>query len=74
MKEATGELNMTVITIIMIGAILAFFWIMWGNIKGKINDQWDNATDDNDYGSYHYEEKENVVALENNGINYTMTW
>ncbi len=33
MKEATGELNMTVVTIIAIGAIIAFFWIMWPNIQ-----------------------------------------
>ena len=35
MKDAMGELNLTVITIIMIGAILAFFWVMWDNIKKK---------------------------------------
>ena len=36
MKEATGELNMTVVTIIAIGAIVAFFWFMWPQIKNTI--------------------------------------
>ncbi len=48
MKEATGELNMTVITIIAIGAIIAFFWLLWPNIQNSINDQWENISD-NDY-------------------------
>ena len=43
MKEATGELNMTVITIIAVGAIIGFFWIMWPNIKKTIGDQWNSA-------------------------------
>lgn len=49
MKEATGELNMTVVTIIAIGAIIAFFWIMWPNIQNAINDQWGAISDDGDY-------------------------
>lgn len=40
MKEATGEMNMTVVTIIAIGAIIAFFWIMWPNIQDAISGQW----------------------------------
>lgn len=42
MKAATGELNLTVITLIAIGAVIAFFWLMWPNIKSSINTQWDN--------------------------------
>ena len=45
MKEATGELNMTVITIIAIGAIIAFFWVMWPKIQDTINGQWDDISD-----------------------------
>lgn len=45
MKEATGELNMTVVTIIAIGAIIAFFWFMWPQIKNTINDQWGQISD-----------------------------
>ena len=40
MKEATGEMNMTVVTIIAIGAIVAFFWLMWPKIQETISDQW----------------------------------
>ena len=45
MKEATGELNMTVVTIIAIGAIVAFFWILWPQIQSTIEDQWSNISD-----------------------------
>ena len=40
MKEATGEMNMTVVTIIAIGAIVAFFWFMWPQIQKTITNQW----------------------------------
>ena len=34
MKEATGELNMTVVTIVAIAALVAFFYlIIWPNIQ-----------------------------------------
>lgn len=44
MKEATGEMNMTVVTIIAIGAIIAFFWVMWPGIQDAISGQWDNIS------------------------------
>lgn len=48
MKEASGELNLTVITIIAIAAIMGFFWIMWNNsIKPSINTQWKNISSNN---------------------------
>lgn len=38
MKEATGELNMTVITVVAIAAVAAFFYaFVWPNIKTNIN-------------------------------------
>ena len=40
MKAATGELNLTVITLIAIGAVIGFFWLMWPTIKNSIGDQW----------------------------------
>ena len=41
MKAATGELNLTVITLIAIAAVIGFFWLMWNNnIKGSLNKQW----------------------------------
>ena len=48
MKEATGEVSMTVVTLVaiaVIGAILAF---MWPSIKGKITTLWDTDTCQND--------------------------
>jgi len=49
MKAATGELNLTVITLIAISAILAFFWWMWDNvIKGSINENWNKVNDARD--------------------------
>lgn len=34
MKEATGELNMTVVTIVAIGALLTFFYlVIWPGIQ-----------------------------------------
>ena len=44
MKAATGELNLTVITLIAIAAIIGFFWIMWPNIQKSINSQWSNIS------------------------------
>ena len=42
MKAATGELNLTVITLLAIGAVIGFFWMMWPRISGAINNQWTN--------------------------------
>ena len=42
MNAATGELNLTVITLIAIAAVIGFFWVMWPNIKESINSQWNN--------------------------------
>lgn len=41
MKAATGELNLTVITLIAIAAVVGFFWYMFNNnIKPSLNTQW----------------------------------
>ena len=43
MKAATGELNLTVITLLAIAAIIAFFWTtMWPRIQNTMNSQWNN--------------------------------
>ena len=42
MKAATGELNLTVITLLAIGAVIGFFWIMWPRIQESISNQWDS--------------------------------
>ena len=40
MKEATGELNMTVITVVAIAAVAAFFYaFIWPSIKKSILSQ-----------------------------------
>lgn len=44
MKEASGELNLTVITLVAIAAVIGFFWLMWPNIKESINTQWSNIS------------------------------
>ena len=42
MKAATGELNLTVITLIAIAAVIGFFWVMWPRIQNSLNKQWDD--------------------------------
>ncbi len=43
MKAATGELNLTVITIVAIGAVIAFFTaFLWPNIQRNIEEGWDD--------------------------------
>ncbi len=44
MKAATGELNLTVITIIAIAAVIGFFWMLWPSIQNSINTQWSNIS------------------------------
>ena len=45
MKAATGELNLTVITIIAIGAVLAFFMgVLWPTIQTQLKDGWKDST------------------------------
>ena len=51
MKAATGELNLTVITLIAIAAVIGFFWVMWPNIKNSINTQWNNISSDDPNGT-----------------------
>ena len=42
MKAATGELNLTVITLIAIAAVVGFFWVLFNNVTGSLNSQWGN--------------------------------
>ena len=44
MKAATGELQLTVITMIAIAAVIGFFWLMWPSIKNSIGSQWDSIS------------------------------
>ena len=47
MKEATGELNMTLVTIMAVAAILAFVALFVPNILSSIQNRWNtnNETD-----------------------------
>lgn len=44
MKEATGELNMTLVTIIAILAVLTFVTMFLPKILGDVSDDWDDKT------------------------------
>ena len=56
MKAATGELNLTVITIVAIGAVIAFFTaFLWPAIQKSIKEGWGKVKESspsNDKGSY----------------------
>ena len=45
MKEATGELNITIITIIAIAAIGVFLWAFLPTILEQIQDNWQDLPD-----------------------------
>ena len=51
MKEAMGELNMTVVTIVAIAAIAAFFALIWPGIRNSIQGSWGSI--DNDMNGIH---------------------
>lgn len=45
MKAATGELNLTVITIVAIaGIMLVFTTFLWPNIQSTIEEQWQSIS------------------------------
>ena len=53
MKAATGELNITVITLIAIAAVISFFLIvLWPQIQGSINTQWNTISSQNGQSSF----------------------
>ena len=43
MKEASGELNMTLVTIIAIAAIAGLIYVFLPTIKNAINNAWGRA-------------------------------
>ncbi len=43
MKEATGELNMTIITVVAIAAIGMFLWAFLPGILEGIQENWDRG-------------------------------
>ena len=40
MKEASGELSMTLVTIVAIGVIVLIFAAFWPQIQNAINNRW----------------------------------
>ena len=40
MKEASGELSMTLVTIIAVGVIVGIFAAFWPRIQDAINKRW----------------------------------
>lgn len=68
MKEATGELNMTVVTIILIGAILAIFWLLFRNVQNTVEGQWNNTIEDH---GYNYEDNStNEITVDDYTMNF----
>lgn len=55
MKEATGEVSMTMVTIIAIGVIAAILAFLWPNIQGWI----EGAFNDTMNGQEEYDPNEN---------------
>lgn len=47
MKEATGELNMTIVTIVAIGVVLGFVTMFLPGILDQISSGWESNTDMN---------------------------
>ena len=44
MKEASGELNLTLITIVAIALIAGLFAILWPGIKNTITSKWNGTS------------------------------
>ena len=65
MKEATGELNMTVITVVAIAAVAAFFYaFVWPSIQASLAlTTACNSTDSN--GDYNTDGSDNGAACAN---------
>lgn len=45
MKEASGELNLTVITIIAIAAVAGIGTFLYSKVKETISSQWENINE-----------------------------
>ena len=45
MKEASGELNMTLITIVAIAAIAALFALLYPGIRDTIKNKWNGTAE-----------------------------
>lgn len=50
MKEATGEVSMTVVTLVAIAVIGAILASQWGNISNKIGNLWSQGEENTQWG------------------------
>ena len=70
MKEATGELNMTVVTLVAVAAIGAvFYFVVWPLIQKTLVSQSCRTAYGNDFVAYRGSEK-----TENAGNNQAKVW
>ena len=60
MKEATGEVSMTIITLVAIAVIGAIVAANWDNISGWIGGLW--GSDTNDFQCTKYDEHGNCIG------------
>ena len=49
MKEATGEVSMTVVTLVAVGVIAAILAFMWPTIQNTITGLWGGAQTNGQY-------------------------
>lgn len=40
MKAAVGELNLTIVAVIAIGALLALFWVFWPTLQQRLTGEF----------------------------------
>ncbi len=76
MKEATGELNMTVVTVVAIAAVAAFFYaFVWPSIKASItaNTYCANATCNDERNDCSYYDKDGELQEHLDCSNYDIT-
>ena len=50
MKEASGELNLTVVTLIAIAVVASIATALWPKVKESINNQWNTISTNNQQG------------------------
>ena len=52
MKEATGEVSMTIVTLVAIAVIGAILAANWDAIQERINDLWDRGQDQTEWNGH----------------------
>lgn len=65
MKAATGELQLTVITMIAIAAVIGFFWFLWPQIQNSITSQWGNISSNYQEGGTSTPAQTPMIIFEN---------